>query len=63
MVVDTSVILSIFFKEKYCDWATDQMNNHMKELRMSTVNLTEVLNIKSLLTDVNLIAHTDNKED
>jgi uncharacterized protein with PIN domain len=43
MVVDTSVILAIFFKEKYCDWAVEQMNIHVKELRMSTVNLTETL--------------------
>lgn len=43
MVVDTSVILAIFFKEKNYDWALEQMNNHSDELRMSTVNLTEVL--------------------
>lgn len=43
MVVDTSVILAIFFKEKYSGWAVEQMNIHARELRMSTVNLTETL--------------------
>ena len=43
MVVDTSVILAVFFKEKYSDWAVEQMNIHVRELRMSTVNLTETL--------------------
>ncbi|HSW94093.1 MAG TPA: type II toxin-antitoxin system VapC family toxin [Gammaproteobacteria bacterium] len=43
MVVDTSVILAIFFKEKHCQWAVDHMNKHARELRMSTVNLTETL--------------------
>lgn len=43
MVVDTSIILAIFFKEKHCDWAAEQLNLHARELRMSTVNLTEAL--------------------
>jgi ribonuclease VapC len=43
MVIDTSVILAVFFKEKYADWAVEQMNTHSSELRMSTVNLTETL--------------------
>src|SRR3990167_1723937 len=43
MVLDTSVILSIFFKEKHHEWAVNQMNTHAHELRMSTVNLTEAL--------------------
>lgn len=43
MVLDTSIILAVFFKENYYDWAVDQMNSHAKELRMSTVNLTEAL--------------------
>jgi ribonuclease VapC len=43
MVVDTSVILAVFFKEKYAEWAVEQMNAHARELRMSTVNLTETL--------------------
>ena len=43
MVVDTSVILAIFFKEHHSEWAVNQMNIHARELRMSTVNLTETL--------------------
>lgn len=43
MVVDTSVILAVFFNEKYSDWAVEKMNVHARELRMSTVNLTETL--------------------
>jgi len=43
MVLDTSVVLAVFFKEKYSDWAIEQMNQHARELRMSTVNLTETL--------------------
>lgn len=43
MVVDTSVLLAIFFKEQYYDWAVGQLNAHTRELRMSTVNLTETL--------------------
>jgi len=43
MIVDTSVILAIFFKEKHFDWATEQLNLHANDLLMSTVNLAEVL--------------------
>jgi uncharacterized protein with PIN domain len=43
MVVDTSIILAVFFKEKHSAWAVEQMNRHARELRMSTVNLTEAL--------------------
>ncbi|SRR5579883_2576630 len=43
MVLDTSVILAIFFKEKHYEWAVEQMNTHARQLRMSTVNLTEAL--------------------
>src|SRR3989338_1195877 len=43
MVIDTSVILAILFKEKHSTWAVTQMNTYASELRMSTVNLTEVL--------------------
>jgi uncharacterized protein with PIN domain len=43
MVIDTSVILAVFFKEPYCEWAIEKMNIHARELRMSTVNLTETL--------------------
>lgn len=43
MVIDTSAILSVFFKEKHADWVVEQMNRHARELRMSTVSLTEAL--------------------
>jgi ribonuclease VapC len=43
MVVDTSVILAIFFKEQHSDWAVAQLNSNARSLRMSTINLTEVL--------------------
>lgn len=43
MVVDTSVILAVYFNEPHGGWAAAQLNEHAAELRMSTVNLTEVL--------------------
>lgn len=43
MVIDSSVILAIFFKEKHYAWAVEQMNTHAEELKMSTVNLAETL--------------------
>ncbi len=43
MVIDTSAILAVFFAEKHAEWVSSQMNTHAKELRMSTVNLTETL--------------------
>lgn len=43
MVVDTSALLSIFFKEAHYEWTLEKLNTHAKELRMSTVNLTETL--------------------
>ncbi len=43
MVVDTSVLLAVFFEEIHYQWAIEQMNHHAQELRMSTVNLTETL--------------------
>lgn len=43
MVIDTSALLAVFFKEKHCDWVIMKMNAHANELRMSTVNLTETL--------------------
>lgn len=43
MVVDTSVILAVYFAEPTASWAVEQLNRHAGELRMSTVNLTEVL--------------------
>lgn len=43
MVIDTSVLLSVFFGEKHAEWAVDQMKRHAGTLCMSTVNLTETL--------------------
>lgn len=43
MVVDTSVLLAIFFEEPHAQWAADRLAEHAAELRMSTVNLTETL--------------------
>jgi len=43
MIVDSSVLLSILFAESHAAWAADQLNLHGSLLRMSTVNLTEVL--------------------
>lgn len=43
MVVDTSVLLAVFFAEPDGEWAAKQLADHAPELRMSTVNLTEVL--------------------
>lgn len=43
MVVDTSVLLAVFFNENNAGWCTDQMQAHAQDLRMSTVNLTEAL--------------------
>jgi len=41
LVVDTSVLLAIFFEEEHAQWAADRLAEHAPELRMSTVNLTE----------------------
>jgi ribonuclease VapC len=43
MVVDTSIILAIFFNEEKGAWAAEQLQLHSAELLMSTVNLAEVL--------------------
>ncbi len=43
MVVDTSVILAIFFDEPHANWAAHKMVEHGNELCMSTVNLSEAL--------------------
>jgi ribonuclease VapC len=43
MVVDTSVLLAVFFAEPAGGWAAKQLAEHASELRMSTVNLTETL--------------------
>src|SRR3989338_3768483 len=43
MVVDTSVLLSILFKEQHGFWAQSQLKKYRDKLQMSTVNLAEVL--------------------
>jgi uncharacterized protein with PIN domain len=43
MVVDTSIILAVFFNEERGYWAAKKMTEHAADLRMSTVSLTEVL--------------------
>ena len=43
MVVDTSVLLAIFFAEADGEWAARKLAEHAPDLRMSTVNLTETL--------------------
>lgn len=43
MVVDTSIILAIFFNERHAVWATDVLERNAGSLRMSTVNLAECL--------------------
>lgn len=41
MVVDTSVILAVYFDDPQAAWAAEQLTRHAGQLRMSTVNLTE----------------------
>ncbi|HEY3131058.1 MAG TPA: type II toxin-antitoxin system VapC family toxin [Acidobacteriota bacterium] len=43
MVVDTSIVLAVFFNEKHGRWAAEMLTKHSRELRMSTVNLAEAL--------------------
>lgn len=43
MVVDTSVLLAVFFDEEHAEWAVARLEEHAVELRMSTVNLAELL--------------------
>jgi uncharacterized protein with PIN domain len=43
MVVDTSIVLAVFFRETHGVWAARQLNAHAAVLRMSTVNLAETL--------------------
>jgi len=43
VVVDTSILLAIFFNEPSGPWALDQLQNNRQSLRMSTVNYAEVL--------------------
>ena len=43
MVVDTSVILAVFFDEPHAAWSARKLNEYAAWLRMSTVNLAETL--------------------
>jgi ribonuclease VapC len=43
MVIDSSVILAIYFNEPFAAWALDQIEANEGPLMMSTVNLTECL--------------------
>ncbi len=43
MIVDSSVILAVFFDEAHSVWAAAQLQAHRRDLRMSTVNLAECL--------------------
>ena len=43
MVIDTSVLLAIYFAEADGEWAARKLTDHAPELCMSTVNLTETL--------------------
>jgi ribonuclease VapC len=43
LVVDTSILLSVLFNEKWCSWATDQLLTNQPHLRMSIVNYAEAL--------------------
>jgi ribonuclease VapC len=43
VVVDTSVILAIYFNEPRAAWASEQLNRSAGQLLMSTVNLAEAL--------------------
>jgi ribonuclease VapC len=43
VVVDTSAVLALFFREPRAAWVAAQLNAHARALRMSTVNLAEAL--------------------
>lgn len=43
MVIDSSVILAIYFNEPNAAWAAELLNQHAGQLLMSTVNVAEVL--------------------
>lgn len=43
MVVDTSIVLAVFFNEKAGPWALDQLQENRRDLQMSTVNYAEAL--------------------
>ena len=43
MVVDTSALLALLFNEKHGVWVEEQLSEFEADLRMSTVNLAELL--------------------
>ncbi|MBI4411497.1 MAG: type II toxin-antitoxin system VapC family toxin [Deltaproteobacteria bacterium] len=43
MVIDASVLLAVFLKESHGPWGLDRIKQYRDVLRMSTVNLAEVL--------------------
>ena len=43
MVVDTSILLAVFFNERHGPWAADRLREYSQRLRMSTVNYAEAL--------------------
>ena len=43
MVVDTSILIAVFFNERHGPWAADRLRENAARLRMSTVNYAEAL--------------------
>jgi ribonuclease VapC len=43
LVVDTSILMAILFEEPHAEWCVEQLSVSASALRMSTVNLAEVL--------------------
>ncbi|MCS6951726.1 MAG: type II toxin-antitoxin system VapC family toxin [Bryobacterales bacterium] len=43
MVVDTSILVAVFFNEEFGPWAADRLQENARALRMSAVNYAETL--------------------
>jgi ribonuclease VapC len=43
MVIDTSALLAVYFKEPHAAWTADRMKENEDRLMMSTANYTEAL--------------------
>jgi len=43
VVIDTSVLLAVFFNESHARWCAARLDEHRDDLVMSTVNLAETL--------------------
>jgi len=43
MVVDTSALIAVLFKETHARWVASKLSEHAGRLKMSTVNLAEAL--------------------